>query len=44
MACSIYRSFRKLKMRGLAKAEKPSLKKQTIMLADHLFNLDLEGW
>jgi len=27
MACSIYRSFRKLKRRGLVKAEKPTFKK-----------------
>jgi putative transposase len=44
MACSIYKSFRKLKKRGLAKAEKPVFKKQVIMLDDHLFSLDLEGW
>jgi len=29
MACSIYRSFRKLKRRGLAKAEKPFFKKKS---------------
>jgi putative transposase len=44
MACSIYKSFRRLKRRGVAKAEKPAFKKQVIMLDDHLFNLDLEGW
>jgi putative transposase len=44
MACSIYKSFRKLRKRGLAKAEKPSFKRQVIMLADHLFSLDLESW
>jgi len=44
MACSIYRSFRKLRKRGLAKAEKPFFKKRVIMLDDHLFSLDLEGW
>jgi putative transposase len=44
MACSIYKSFRKLRRRGLAKAEKPIFKKQVIMLDDHLFSLDLEGW
>jgi putative transposase len=44
MACSIYRSFRKLRKRGLAKAEKPVFKKRVIMLDDHLFSLDLEGW
>jgi putative transposase len=44
MACSIYKSFRKLRKRGLAKAEKSFFKKQVIMLDDHLFSLDLEGW
>jgi len=44
MACSIHRSFRKLKRRGLAKAERPFFKKQVIMLDGHLFSLDLERW
>jgi putative transposase len=44
MACSIYRSFRKLKKRGLAREERPYFKKQVIMLDDHLFSLDLENW
>jgi len=44
MACSIYRSFRKLRRKGKAKAEKPTFKKQVIMLDDHLLSLDLEGW
>jgi putative transposase len=44
MACSIYKSFRKLKRRGMARAEKPVFKRQVIMLDDHLFALDLEGW
>jgi putative transposase len=44
MACSIYKSFRKLKRRGMARAEKPVFKRQVIMLDDHLFSLDLEGW
>jgi putative transposase len=44
MACSIYKSFRKLKRRGLAKAEKPVFKRQVVMLDDHLFSLDLESW
>jgi putative transposase len=44
MACSIYKSFRKLKKRGLAKAERPFFKKQVIMLDDHLFSLNLERW
>jgi putative transposase len=39
----IYRSFRKLRKRGLAKVEKPVFKKRVIMLDDHLFSLDLEG-
>jgi putative transposase len=44
MACSIYRSFRKLKRRGLAREEKPTFKRQVVMLDDHLFSLDLESW
>jgi len=44
MACSIYKSFRKLKRRGLARSEKPFFKSQVIMLDDHLFSLDLESW
>jgi putative transposase len=44
MACSIYRSFRKLKRRGVAKAEKPVFRRQVVMLDDHLFSLDLESW
>jgi len=44
MACSIYKSFRKLKRKGLAKADKPIFKKSTIMLDDHLFTIDLESW
>jgi putative transposase len=44
MACSIYRSFRKLKRRGLARAEKPTFRRQVAMLDDHLFSLDLESW
>jgi putative transposase len=44
MACSIYKSFRKLKRRGLTKSEKPTFKKQVIMLDDLLFSLDLEDW
>jgi putative transposase len=44
MACSIYRSFRKLRRKGLAKAEKPVFKKQVVMLDDHLFSLNLESW
>jgi len=44
MACSIYKSFRKLKRRGSARAEKPFFKKQVVMLDDHLFSVDLENW
>jgi len=44
MACSIYRSFRKLKRRRLAKAEKPFFKRQVVMLDDHLFRVDFENW
>ena len=44
MACSIYKSFRKLKRRRLAKAEKPFFKKQVVMLDDHLFSVELENW
>jgi putative transposase len=44
MACSIYKSFRKFKRRGMTKAEKPMFKKQVIMLDNHLFTLDLESW
>ncbi len=44
MACSIYKSFRKLRRRGKAKSDKPEFKKEVIMLDDHLFKLDLEDW
>ena len=44
MACSIYKSFRKLKRRGRVKKEKPVFKKDVIMLDDHLFSLDLKKW
>jgi putative transposase len=44
MACSVYKSFRKLKRRGRVKAEKPTFKRQVVMLDDHLFSLDLESW
>jgi len=44
MACSVYKSFRKLKRRGSAKAEKPFFKRQVVMLDDHLFSLDFENW
>ena len=44
MACSIYKSFRKLKRKGKIKSDKPMFKKDVIMLDDHLFKLDLENW
>ncbi|MBS7611612.1 transposase [Candidatus Bathyarchaeota archaeon] len=44
MACSIYKSFRKLRRRGLAKADKPIFKGNVVMLDDHLFSVDLESW
>jgi len=44
MACSIYRGFRKLKRRGMAKADRPSFRKPVIMLDDHLFTINLESW
>ncbi len=44
IACSIYKSFRKLKKKGKVKTGKPLLKKDVIMLDDHLFKLDLEDW
>ena len=44
MACSIYKSFRKLKRRGRVKKGKPVFRKDVIMLDDHLFSIDLENW
>ena len=44
MACSIYKAFRKLKRRGRARGDKPVFRRDAIMLDDHLFSLDLEGW
>jgi len=44
MACSIYKSFRKLRRRGRIRREKPEFKKNVIMLDDHLFTIDLGGW
>jgi len=44
MACSIYKSFRKLKRKGKAKGNKPVFKKDVVMLDDHLFSLNLEKW
>jgi len=41
MASSIYKNYRKRKRRGKAKG-KPVFKKDTIMLDDHLFKLNLE--
>ena len=43
MACSIYKSFRKLTRKGKAKGN-PQFRKDVIMLDDHLFRLDLEDW
>jgi len=44
LARSIYKSFRKLKRRGKVKKDRPLLRKDVIMLDDHLFSLDLESW
>ena len=44
MACSIYKSFRKLKRRGRVKHDKPFFKRESILLDDHLFTLNLEKW
>ncbi|RLE29134.1 transposase [Candidatus Acetothermia bacterium] len=44
LARSIYKSFRKLKRRGKVKKDRPLLRKDVIMLDDHLFKLDLENW
>ncbi len=44
MACSIYKSFRKLERKGKVKADKPQFKRNVVMLDDHLFRLDLENW
>ena len=44
MACSIYKSFRKLKRRGKAKGEKPVFKRDVVMLDDHLFSINLDDW
>ncbi len=44
MACSIYKSFRKLKRKGKVETDKPMLRKNVIMLDDHLFKLDLNDW
>ncbi|MHA1606111.1 MAG: RNA-guided endonuclease InsQ/TnpB family protein [Candidatus Freyarchaeota archaeon] len=42
MACSIYKSFRKLKRKGKAKGDKPVFKRDVVMLDDHLFSINLE--
>jgi len=42
MACSIYKSFKKLRRKGKLGTDKPLFKKHVIMLDDHLFKLDLE--
>jgi len=44
MVCSIYKSFRKLKRRGKVEADEPRFRKDVIMLDDHLFKLNLNGW
>lgn len=44
MAASMYRSFRKLKRRGLVKADKPLFKRDAVMLDDHLFTLNMENY
>ena len=44
MACSIYKSFRKLKRKGRVKHDKPVFKRESILLDDHLFTLNLEKW
>ena len=44
IACSIYKSFRKLKRKGKAESDKPMFNKGVIMLDDHLFKLDLGNW
>jgi len=44
MACSIYKSFRKLKRRGKAKGDKPVFKRDVVMLDDHLFSINLDDW
>jgi|Deesub1362B_J571_1020462.scaffolds.fasta_scaffold08958_2 putative transposase len=43
MACSIYKSFRKLKRKGKAKGDKPQFKKDVIMLDEKLFSLNLNN-
>lgn len=44
IACPIYKSFRKLKRKSKTKGEKPVFKRDVIMLDDHLFSPNLEGW
>ena len=44
MACSIYKSFRKLKRKGKVKSDKPQFRKDVIMLDDHLLKLEMEKW
>lgn len=44
MAGSIHKSFRKLERRRKVKADKPEMRKDVIMLDDHLFRLNLEEW
>ena len=44
MACSIYRSYRKLRRRGRVRRDTPIFRRESILLDDHLFTLDLEKW
>ncbi|MEM2728469.1 MAG: hypothetical protein QXF59_05300 [Candidatus Bathyarchaeia archaeon] len=44
MACSIYKSFRKLKRRNKVRSEKPLFRKDVIMLDDNLFSINLDEW
>ena len=44
IASSIYRSFKKLKRRDKARADKPFFKKDVVMLDDHLFSINLDSW
>jgi len=44
MTCSIYKSFRKLKRRCKVKRNMPVFKRESMLLDDHLFTLNLEKW
>jgi putative transposase len=43
-ALAIYKSFRKRKRRGEAKGDRPVFKKDSILLHNRLFRLDMENW